>query len=98
MPAMRGGTKPSAKRNAGAPVELVHSDEPARRDLIVIPPSAMTTATNASANQIPIHRTELSGGPAANAAASAVAPISTPPQPGIAVNGPVPARDIVSRM
>src|SRR5262249_25412900 len=93
MPATSGGTDASAKRDGGAAVD---SGVPARRAFTAIVTSAIVTATTASPNHTSTQRIEVSGGPEIAAAAMAVAPMATPPQPGSAVNAL--ARVIVSRM
>src|SRR5262249_13301697 len=93
MPATSGGKYASANRYAGAAVD---SGVPDFRAFHVIVGSAIATAAAASPNQTIPQRSELAGGPETAAAAIAVAPIATPPQPGMAVNAL--ARVIASRM
>src|SRR5262249_62355768 len=87
MPATSGGKYASANRYAGAAVD---SGVPDFRAFHVIVGSAIATATTASPNQTITQRSELSGGPETAAAAIAVAPIATPPQPAMAADALAP--------
>lgn len=91
-PVTIGGVKPSTNFRPGPR----SSDSRAARSFQAIDMAAIAIATPASMNQIVTHtRTSVSAA-ANHAAASAVSPIATPPQPGTAVNDAAFA--IVSRM
>src|SRR5579862_429588 len=91
-PANNEGKKLNTNFRAGAD----HSGRPAALALRRIASTPTAMANSASPSQIASHSPRDGACDANPAAASAVTPISTPPQPGTAVNDP--ARSIVSRM
>src|SRR5437660_8791944 len=91
-PAAMGGKYASANRLVGSAT----SGDADCLIFMIIAVTPIAAAATASPTQMVTHCFELRGGPAMTAVASAVAPITTPPQPGTAVNAA--ARSIVSRM
>src|SRR5258708_34039849 len=89
---MMGGGKLRAKLRAGP----LKREELARLALVAAAGAAMANATNTSASQTASHAPGVTWCEARNAAARAVAPIATPPQPGTAVKPAAPSP--VSRM
>src|SRR5690242_14780600 len=89
-PANNDGKKLNTNLRAGAD----HNSSPAALALRFIASTPTAIASTASPIQIASHMPREDACEASPAAASAVTPISTPPQPGTAVNDP--ARSIVS--
>src|SRR3974390_2061070 len=71
-------------------------EELARRALVAAAGATRAPATKAAASQTATHARGVAWRDASSAAASAVRPMVTPPQPGTAVNSA--ARSLVSRM
>ena len=92
MPAAIGSENDSANRRHAA----VWNSRPAARDLMAIAVLPIATASTASASHTPSQAVGFAARAASPAAASAVAPMATCPQPGIAVSAEV--RSIVWRM
>src|SRR5258708_5901468 len=89
---MMGGAKLRANLRPGP----LKREELARLALVAAAGAAMANATNTSASQTASHARGVTWREARNAAARAVAPMATPPQPGTAVNSA--ALSLVSRM
>src|SRR5258706_13581611 len=79
---MMGGAKLRANLRPGP----LKREEFARLAFVAAAGAAMANATNTSASQTASHAPGVTWCEARNAAARAVAPIATPPQPGTAVN------------
>src|SRR5258708_34737805 len=79
---MMGGAKLRANLRPGP----LKREELARLALVAAAGAAMANATNTSASQTASHAPGVTWCEARNAAARAVAPMATPPQPGTAGN------------
>src|SRR5260370_33235689 len=75
-----------AKLNTNFLPGPVNSDEFARRALVAAAGAAIATATNTSASQTASQARGVAWRAASHAAATAVMPMATPPQPGTAVD------------